>query len=388
MTNLVTQPSRVYKFTLPATLAYLSAAVLTLASATTNLVYGIAKGTTLPEQVVWGSVAVATSLALAIAPSAILSSLNRRAYGSASLATIAALIFGTFSVLAALGSATGGRLVASSEASDATDTRSRATAAYVTSKAELDTLQPSRPMGEIEAAITTILASDGRLSAVGDCSATWLANVQLRSKCIDVNKLRAELARAEQRSELVAKLDRASATLSSQVASSRKTVANTDAIAIQGFAQAFGWTVSIETLNRLLVVLSVLVIELGGGLAFALAGSLTAFVAPIRNAETECTKPTTANQPQMPIQPIVSPSVPSVSREPERFMLADGTSERLVELLQERGGQVFGGQRVLAKALNTSPASLNRVLHELSVAGRVVVEAGSRGTVVRLATAH
>ena len=168
MTTVLTEPSRVYntgdKIALPAILAYLSAATLTLASAATNLVYGIAKGSSFPEQIVWGSVAVAASLALAIAPSAIISSLNRRAYGSAALAAIAALIFGTFSVMAALGSATGGRLVAASVASDAQEARRMAVETYSTAKAQLDRLEASRPAGEIEAAITTIMASDGRLS--------------------------------------------------------------------------------------------------------------------------------------------------------------------------------------------------------------------------------
>ena len=372
------------KITLPAALAYLAGTVFTVASAATNLVYGIAKGVTLPEMMVWGGVAVAASLALAIAPTAIVSSLQRRAFGSATLALVAASIFGAFSIMAALGSATGGRLVAISEASDAAHTRRIAMETYASTKTELDSLQPSRPAGEIESAITTILASDGRLSSGGDCSATWLANNQLRAKCIDVNKLRAELARAEQRSDLVAKIDKASNTLASPLVSSKKTMANKDAIAIQGFAAAFGLTASLDTINRLLVVLAVLVIELGGGLAFALAGSLKTSGSPPEAPETQRAKALVSEPTQTPVQPNPTASAPSVSSEPERLMIADDTSERLVQLLRERGGRVFGGQRMIARALNTSPASLNRMLQQLSEAGRVVVKAGSRGTVVRL----
>lgn len=92
---------------IPMFLAYLAGCIFTLASAATNLTYAIARADTLPPQIIWGSVAVAASVALALAPSAIVTSLGARRYGAASLALVAALIFGAYSVTAALGSATG-----------------------------------------------------------------------------------------------------------------------------------------------------------------------------------------------------------------------------------------------------------------------------------------
>ena len=190
------------------------------------------------------------------------------------------------------------------------------------------------------------------------------------------------------RDELAATMRQATETLTSQAASSRKAVANTDAAAIRGFAEALGLSIPVEAVERLLVVLSVLVIELGGGTAFALAGSLNAAGVLCQNAKTECSDRPPAELAKMPAVASVSGSAPSVSDHPAKFVLPDATSERLMVLLRERGGQVFGGQRMLAKGLNTSPASLNRVLHELANAGRITVEAGANGTIIKLANVH
>ena len=99
--------------------------IFTLASAGTNLLYGISKGVDLPTSIVWGAVAVAASLGLALAPSAFLVSLGTRRYSAAFVSLIAACIFGAYSVTAALGSATGGRMVAANEAADISDSRAR-----------------------------------------------------------------------------------------------------------------------------------------------------------------------------------------------------------------------------------------------------------------------
>ncbi|MEO8186777.1 MAG: hypothetical protein ABI580_05360, partial [Burkholderiaceae bacterium] len=85
-----------------------AAITFTLASGATNLLYGIAKGTDLPTSIVWGAVAAATSIGLALAPAAVVASLSARRYTAALIALVAVAIFGAYSVTAALGSATGG----------------------------------------------------------------------------------------------------------------------------------------------------------------------------------------------------------------------------------------------------------------------------------------
>ena len=111
--------ARASRYPLPTFLAYTAGTIFALASAATNLTYAIARADALPQQIIWGSVAVAASTALALAPSAIMSSLGQRRYGAAALSMVAMLIFGGYSVTAALGAATGGRLFAEVEAGDA-----------------------------------------------------------------------------------------------------------------------------------------------------------------------------------------------------------------------------------------------------------------------------
>jgi cation transport ATPase len=92
---------------IPSILAYAAGSTFTLASAATNLTYALGKSDALAQQTIWGVVAVAASFVLALAPSAFVSSLSSKRFGAATLALLAALIFGAYSVAAALGSATG-----------------------------------------------------------------------------------------------------------------------------------------------------------------------------------------------------------------------------------------------------------------------------------------
>src|SRR5262245_34456914 len=252
-------------------LAYTAGITFTLASAGTNLTYALSKADTLPQQLIWGSVAVAASIALALAPSAVMASLQARRTGAAILAIIAMLVFGVYSVTSALGSATGVRPVGSVEASDVAAKRKQAQAAIATAQTELATIGTIRPSATIQAEI------DGKLATrrdLDDCAAKWLSSSVARSVCIEVHALRAEKAKSDRKTELEAQVTEARATLAELKAS--KTVANTDAVALQGFMAALGANIEVETINRLLVVLAVLTIELGGGLAIAVAGAFTA----------------------------------------------------------------------------------------------------------------
>jgi hypothetical protein len=63
---------------LAATLAFAAGAAFVLASAATNLKYAMAGSDDFAQQVIWGAVAVAGSVVLALAPSATINSLSAR----------------------------------------------------------------------------------------------------------------------------------------------------------------------------------------------------------------------------------------------------------------------------------------------------------------------
>ena len=131
---------------IPKLLAIMAGSTFAVASAATNLTYAIARADGLAQQITWGSVAVAASVALALAPSAVVSCLSQRKPMAAALAMTAVLMFGAYSVTAALGAATGGRMVNELEASDVAAKRKDAAAARAAAEKELAALPPSRPL--------------------------------------------------------------------------------------------------------------------------------------------------------------------------------------------------------------------------------------------------
>ena len=68
-----------------------------------------------------------------------------------------------------------------------------------------------------------------------------------------------------------------------------------------------------------------------------------------------------------------------------KLAVADDPAERLLAMLHERGGEIFGAQRTIGKALGISAAQTNRVLHDLAASGRIAVITARNGTRVKLA---
>jgi uncharacterized protein involved in response to NO len=62
-------------------------------------------------------------------------------------------------------------------------------------------------------------------------------------------------------------------------------VVNGDAVSIVALAAVFGLKVEVATVNAALMILAVLILELGGGIAFALAQSLNTKSRPLNVAE-------------------------------------------------------------------------------------------------------
>ena len=71
-------------------------------------------------------------------------------------------------------------------------------------------------------------------------------------------------------------------------------------------------------------------------------------------------------------------------------MVPAGPAERLLNVLSERGGSVYGSQQMLGRLLGVSAGTVSTTLKGLSAAGRVKVkvEAGRKGTRVELVWLH
>jgi hypothetical protein len=166
--------------------------------------------------------------------------------------------------------------------------------------------------------------------------------------------------------------------------------ANSDAAALVGYLAAFGVIVQPDAINRILVLLAVLVIECGGGLALAVGLSLSehreqgvreqvfaeqsavrspAFRANTANTRKEAPPTRSERSPNA----VVFATVRNCSRK--------AVGDRLVSALRERGGPFHTSIRRLARHLGTTPRTLHTVAGGLMAAGVVSVIAGRQGSV-------
>jgi uncharacterized membrane protein len=328
-----------------------------LASGGTNLFYGIAKGTDAASSLVWATVSVGVSIIFALSWPAFIVSLDRRQWSRALLVLIALILTGTYSVTAALGSAMGGRANAAIEEKDTTDKRAKAQAAYDVARAELATLKSSRPVAELEAMRKSWHERMGKKEA-------WFYEP--------------ELARAKRRAELDAKVERAAGELANTGSAK---VANSDAVALAAYLSALGIESSADRVNKLLVLLAVLVIECGGGLALAVGlalgdASRHAPETQKRNGVPPETQGVPAAYPKA--YPAFHPRSIRQQRDP-----AEPLDQRLLRLVMERGGTLVAGQREIGRLIGVSSSHAHRLLHDLSGAGIVSLSPGRTGTVVK-----
>jgi hypothetical protein len=205
----------------PARLAYCAAAIFTLASAGTNLNYGISKSSDPASSAVWAAVSIAVSIVFALSWPAVISAVDRRQWTLVPMAAAALVLTGAYSVTAALGSASGGRTNAAALEMTTTDTRAKAQAAYDSAKGEMDGLKPSRPIGELEALFAA--RTPGRNCHI------HVAIGNRTTNCSPPAALAAELGRAKRRVELEARIDKAQAELE-RIAAPKQ--ANSDAAAL------------------------------------------------------------------------------------------------------------------------------------------------------------
>ncbi|KAB2919960.1 MAG: winged helix-turn-helix domain-containing protein [Hyphomicrobiaceae bacterium] len=350
---------------------YAAAALFSLASGGTNFIYGWTKGTDTASSLVWASVSVGVSIIFALSWPAFIVSLDRRQWARALMVLVALVVTGIYSVSAALGSAMGGRANAAATETATTGARQKSQAAYDAAQAELGTLKPSRSVAELEALVE---------AAKPQCRILVLTGSRT-TVCTKPAALTAELGRAKRRAELEARMATASAELAK---TGPARIANSDAVALAAYLQGLGIDATADRINKLLVLLAVLVIECGGGLALAVGMALGQGQTG-RREETQGTQQVTQGTMGVPSGVTLVQQLPlpqAFPGAPQRF--TETVEAALVRMLRERGGQIVAGQRTLGRTLGVSATHINRVLAKLSEAGVISLDATRRGSVVRL----
>lgn len=312
--------------------------------------------------------------------------------GEAAAMFVLAMVATSYSLMAELQLMARSRADAIAErqhvAGTATDTRAKLDRLRV----ELDKISPARAVAEL----TPLMAAKIAATKGADCD-TWVSDTRTRGACLDLAQLRAEAGRAAQRVEVATKIEVAETALSR--AGTAK-VADPSAAALATYLTALGLHVEQSSIGDWLTLVGVFALEVGSMFAVVLVRACRPNTAPNDAAGVSSAVPkepvrNTAGNAETPaaigVAPPETPAdathVSSVPPDPARITIAVHPAERLVSLLRERGGEVFGSQRTIGLAIGISGAQLNRVLHDLAEAGRVIVSPGKSGTRVRLAEA-
>lgn len=353
----------------PARLAFAASIIFAAASITTNATYGWGKGLDLASSAIWAGVSIAAGFTQVLSWPALVLTIDRRQWGKALAASCALLICGSYSVIAALGSASGGRTNAVNEERTVSDTRARTQATYETAKNELTALKASRSVAELEALLA---AQSAQLRGRG-CA---VENGTGRFVCPKNATLVSELGRAKRRAELETRAEKARGELDLMYTPRQ---ANSDMHALAGYLMAFGMPVSGDTLNKALILLAVITIEMGGGLALTLAMSLSdkgSGAQPVQTSPVhpQPQEPSTSlnNQGQiMPTRTVHSP--------------AQTSRDRLLDMVRDAQGGLRTGHRGLGEQLGVSATRAGQLLRDLAADGSIRVRSSKTGSVITLA---
>lgn len=265
----MTLPSNI-ALTWQAKTAYACTALFSLASISTNAVYGWSKGDTLPSQIIWAVLAIAVGTTLLLATAALFKALAAKSYGHATFIALGLALCATYSVVAAVGSATGQRMSAALSEDSAASHRTDSQKAISEATAHLSQLPEKRPSSAIDAEIQGILI-DPKLEGCKEINGP-----RTREKCPHVAELRKDLAEAQateiEQRDWQGKLDTARTELA---ALPPPRVVNSDARTLVSFLAALGYSVTVAQVNTALALLSVLLIELGGSVSLAVGMALS-----------------------------------------------------------------------------------------------------------------
>jgi hypothetical protein len=175
------------------------------------------RGSDLPSSLVWAGVSAGVAVVFALSWPSVIKSFEARRYSATTIAVVAMLLSGAYSLTAALGSAAGGRAFAAATETVITDARAKAQATYDAAKAEVDALNSAKPATEIQTQIEATREELAKLPASRSvaelealmrraCSSGTALKGHVKTSC---PKYDLELARAWERSRLRAKVERA-----------------------------------------------------------------------------------------------------------------------------------------------------------------------------------
>ena len=256
---------------------------------------------------------------------------------------------------------------------------------------ELAALGTTMPSAAIRASIDAKLVSRRDLDG---CEARWLPSSAARAVCIDVNALRSDLAKAEAREAVAKKLAEARGVIG--MADAGKVAGASDVPFVRVLRWAGVTSIDNEAASLVVSVAQAFALELLAALLLAHAGQgggarndTPARATPAKalasfHTGDACHPSPCPSQPETAEIKGASGTGEGVTSNPVVLTVPADPGDRLLALLQTSGGEVFGGLRSFGRALGVSHTEAGRILSELASAGRVVVESGKRGTMVRL----
>ena len=366
-----------------AKLAFSCAALFSLASISTNAVYGWSKGSSFPSSVIWSLLAIAVGATLLLSTAALFRAIASRTYVQAGFIALGLLLCGTYSVVAAVGSATGQRLSAALSEDNTATRRADSQKTIDEATAHLATLTTTRPSGSVQAEIDGILINP----VLDGCKE--INGPRTRETCPRVSELRTELATAQatekDRAKTQATLDEAHTEL---VSLPPPKVVNSDAVAVVQLLQAFGYNPTVAEINTALAILSVLVMELGGSVSLAVGLALGG---DGKGSDKSSESPQSRNIAQdfRPSAPLLIEQPSADSRQKASEDLSPQPSirvrERLLEEIRINRGGFHSTYEALAKRYGVSSARVGQLVRELRKAGIIRVRKTSTGTVLTFA---
>jgi hypothetical protein len=159
-------------------------------------------------------------------------------------------------------------------------------------------------------------------------------------------------------------------------------VANSDAKALTRYLSAFGLEVSPDRLNDLLVLLSVVMIEVGGSLALAVGMALDTSGRPVPATTGQQTSPAGPSEPETTSAVPVGAPISVASVRPA--LVSAALAETDIESFLRASGGTAEGFRRLAGKLGRPRSTVADECHRLAAAGRLMLGRGRRGMTIAL----
>jgi hypothetical protein len=329
--------------------------------------------------------ALGLELAKPLAVHGLFDALRRWQFGQALALMLLATVAIGYSLTAELNLMARSRADAIADRANDSGTATEARGKLAALRAELATVAPARSVAEIEALTAPKVAA----TRGTDCSA-YIADAKIRTACAELSMLKAEAARRETRADLRERIEAAEHAVARAGA---VRVADPSAVALSTFLEAFGVRVSPGRLGDWFTLIGVFALEAGSMFAAVLVSALRpnmertptqsvpALGAAVTLGNTGRDTETPALPPPAPQEtPSEGTPVPSVPSEPVKLAVSSDPAERMLDLLRQRGGNVFGSQRALAQLVGISAAHCNRLVRDLETAGKVSVAADKSGT--------